>query len=124
MESCRVREAELLLFTQQLTDKNVRLQSEFTSMETKVQQLTCEQTLLKRQIKEQETKASMLSAKLSEERLKYSEEVDLLSKDLEEKTKSFEQCKQETVDQKGESALMKRKFEMSLRVGFFIIFDN
>lgn len=36
MESCRVREAELLLFTQQLTDKNVRLQSEFTTMETKV----------------------------------------------------------------------------------------
>lgn len=39
MESCRIREAELLLFTQQLTDKNVRLQSEFTSMETKVNQI-------------------------------------------------------------------------------------
>ncbi|XP_018561678.1 coiled-coil domain-containing protein 186 [Anoplophora glabripennis] len=115
MESCRVREAELLLFTQQLTDKNVRLQSEFTSMETKVQQLTCEQTLLKRQIKEQETKASMLSAKLSEERLKYGEEVESLTRNLEEKTKSFEQCKQEAVDQKGENVLMKRKFEMSLR---------
>lgn len=36
MEVCRAREAELLLFTQQLTDKNVRLQSEFTTMETKV----------------------------------------------------------------------------------------
>lgn len=36
IEACRAREAELLLFTQQLTDKNVRLQSEFTSMETKV----------------------------------------------------------------------------------------
>lgn len=36
MDSCRVREAELLVFTQQLTDKNVRLQSEFTAVETKV----------------------------------------------------------------------------------------
>lgn len=36
MEGCRVREKELLLFTQQLTDKNVRLQSEFTALETKV----------------------------------------------------------------------------------------
>lgn len=36
MESCRAREAELLLFTQQLTDKNVRLQSEFTALETRV----------------------------------------------------------------------------------------
>ncbi|KAJ8961976.1 hypothetical protein NQ314_005757 [Rhamnusium bicolor] len=87
MEACRVREAELLLFTQQLTDKNVRLQSEFTSMETKVQQLTCEQTLLKRQIKEQETKVIMLSAKLSEERLKCTEDVESLSKNLTEKTK-------------------------------------
>lgn len=34
--ACREREAELLLFTQQLTDKNVRLQSEFTALETKV----------------------------------------------------------------------------------------
>jgi regulator of replication initiation timing len=34
--ACRDREAELLLFTQQLTDKNVRLQSEFTALETKV----------------------------------------------------------------------------------------
>lgn len=36
MQFCRKRESELLLFTQQLTDKNVRLQSEFTAMETKV----------------------------------------------------------------------------------------
>lgn len=116
MESCHVREAELLLFTQQLTDKNVRLQSEFTAMETKVQQLTCEQTLLKRQIKEQETKAGMLSAKLSEERVKFAEENEALTRDLAEQTKNCEAYKQEAIDQKGENSVLKRKFELSFRV--------
>ena len=36
MASCREREAELLNFTQKLTDKNVRLQSEFSATEAKV----------------------------------------------------------------------------------------
>lgn len=36
MESCRKREADMLEFTQKLTAKNVRLQSEFTAVEAKV----------------------------------------------------------------------------------------
>ncbi|XP_056641039.1 coiled-coil domain-containing protein 186-like [Diorhabda sublineata] len=111
METCRAREAELLLFTQQLTDKNVRLQSEFTSLETRVQQLSCEQTLLKRQFKEQETKAAMCSAKLIEEKRNYKELVEKLT----EKSKICEQLKQEAVDQKSENILIKRKYDMSLR---------
>lgn len=58
----------------------------------------------------------MLSAKLSEEKAKYTEEVEQLTKQLSEKTKSCDQYKQEAVDQKGENALAKRKYEMSLRV--------
>ncbi|CAH2005346.1 unnamed protein product [Acanthoscelides obtectus] len=115
MESCRVKEAELLIFTQQLTEKNVRLQSEFTSMETKVQQLTCEQAVLKRQIKEHETKARMLSSKSLEERSKYTEEISQLSTELEEKKKLCVSYSQEIVDLKGELLLVKRKYEMSLR---------
>nr|CAH7716678.1 unnamed protein product [Callosobruchus chinensis] len=115
MESCRVREAELLLFTQQLTDKNVRLQSEFTSMESKVQQLSCEQAVLKRQIKEQETKANMLSTKLSEERSKHTEEISSMFSELEQKRALCESYSQEIVDLKGEILLVKRKYEMSLR---------
>ncbi|XP_072397249.1 coiled-coil domain-containing protein 186-like [Diabrotica undecimpunctata] len=115
METCRTREAELLLFTQQLTDKNVRLQSEFTSMETRVQQLTCEHTLLKRQIKEQETKANMYSSKLNEERQRYKEENDDLVKKLTDKTKLCEKLSQEATDQKSENIVIKRKYDMSLR---------
>lgn len=35
-ERCRKREADMLEFTQKLTAKNVRLQSEFTAVEAKV----------------------------------------------------------------------------------------
>ncbi|KAF2896326.1 hypothetical protein ILUMI_09833 [Ignelater luminosus] len=115
MELCREREAELLLFTQQLTDKNVRLQSEFTAMETKVQQLTCEQTLLKRATKEQETKAEILAAQLTEARTKRIEEVNELSKNLAEKCKLCELLTQEVADQKGENSVIKRKLEFSLK---------
>jgi hypothetical protein len=36
MAACREQEAELLDFTQKLTEKNVRLQSEFSATEAKV----------------------------------------------------------------------------------------
>jgi len=39
MSACREREAELLDFTQKLTEKNVRLQSEFSAVEAKVMNL-------------------------------------------------------------------------------------
>lgn len=42
IQSCREREAELLEFTQKLTEKNVRLQSEFTAVEARAHQLTIE----------------------------------------------------------------------------------
>ncbi|XP_022910975.2 coiled-coil domain-containing protein 186 isoform X1 [Onthophagus taurus] len=115
MESCHIKEADLLLFTQQLTDKNVRLQSEFTAMETKVQQLICEQTLLKRGTKEQETKAILLSNQLMEEKKKSSSEIETLLKKLEDKSKLCDQLTVEIGDQKGENAVIKRKFELSLR---------
>jgi chromosome segregation ATPase len=130
--ACRDREAELLLFTQQLTDKNVRLQSEFTALETKVeernvddsfvevvfqvQQLTCEQTLLKRSVKEQETKMGMFAAQVADERAKCLDEIDGLKKGLAEKSGLCDKFKQEAVDHKGENKLLRRKFELSLRV--------
>ncbi|KRT83182.1 hypothetical protein AMK59_4005, partial [Oryctes borbonicus] len=115
MEACRIKEAELLLFTQQLTDKNVRLQSEFTAMETKVQQLSCEQSLLKRTNKEQETKANLLGIQLSEDRKKYLGEIEKLGELVSEKSKLCEKLMQEVADQKGENSVIRRKLELSLR---------
>lgn len=62
----------------------------------------------------------MLTSKLSEQRIKFTEEIELLTRDLSEKNKLCDQYKQEAVDQKGENTLTKRKYEMSLRVKQFI----
>ncbi|KAK9889160.1 hypothetical protein WA026_004441 [Henosepilachna vigintioctopunctata] len=115
MESCRAREAELLLFTQQLTDKNVRLQSEFTALETKVQHLTSEQTLIKRTTKEHETKAAMLLGQLTEQKQKHLDEMDAIKKNLNLLLQQNSQLKQELFDQKGENSIIKRKYELSLK---------
>ncbi|KAL3289434.1 hypothetical protein HHI36_022859 [Cryptolaemus montrouzieri] len=115
VESCRKREAELLLFTQQLTDKNVKLQSEFTSLETKVHQLTSEQTLIKRSTKEHETKTAMLLGQLSEQKQKHLEEVESLKKSLNEHIQQNAQLKQDLFDQRGENSIIKRKYELSLK---------
>lgn len=115
MEACRIREAEMLLFTQQLTDKNVRLQSEFSALETKVQQLTCEQTLVKRTIKKYETQTDMLNEQLEKERSLRQEENQVLARHLAEKTKLCEQLSQQLEDQKGENLVIKRKLEMNVR---------
>lgn len=115
MEACRVREAEMLLFTQQLTDKNVRLQSEFSAIETKVQQLTCEQNLLKRSAKKYETHSDMLNEQLEKERSLRQEENQVLARHLAEKTKLSEQLTQQLEDQKGENLVIKRKLELSVK---------
>ncbi|XP_060525764.1 coiled-coil domain-containing protein 186 isoform X2 [Cylas formicarius] len=115
MEACRVREAELLLFTQQLTDKNVRLQSEFSALETKVRELTGEQTALKRRFKEQETKTQLLAASGAEEKARYVEEIEMMRAKIEEQSQQLQRAVQEAEDQKGEKVVVKRKLEHSLR---------
>ncbi|KAH0999368.1 hypothetical protein HUJ04_006644 [Dendroctonus ponderosae] len=115
MDSCRVREAELLVFTQQLTDKNVRLQSEFTAVETKVQQLSCEQTVLKRQLKEHETRISILNSTLEQERSKNATESESLTKNLKETQNKLDVALRDVADQQGENLVMKRKFDLSMR---------
>lgn len=116
MEACRIREKELLVFTQQLTDKNVRLQSEFTALETKIQHLTSEQSLLKRSVKEKETKIDILSSQLLEERAKLTSEIEMLNKMLSDKNKTCDKINQELADQKGENLVIKRKMDQSLKV--------
>ncbi|XP_025830455.1 coiled-coil domain-containing protein 186 [Agrilus planipennis] len=115
MKSCKEREAEMLAFTKQLTDKNVALQSQFTSIETKVQQLVCEQTILKNSVKDNETKANSFAIQLNEERKKHIEDVNYLKAELAEQIKRCEALNQESADLKGENVVLKRKLELSLR---------
>ncbi|XP_015602940.1 coiled-coil domain-containing protein 186 isoform X2 [Cephus cinctus] len=115
MESCRQREAHMLDFTQKLTDKNVRLQSEFTSIEAKAQQLESEQGPLREHIEELSTKVKKLEESLAQERSKRIEECELLAKHVAEQTQLARNLTQKLEDSQGENAVLRRKQQISLK---------
>ncbi|XP_068083218.1 coiled-coil domain-containing protein 186 [Anabrus simplex] len=109
MAACREREAELLDFTQKLTDKNVRLQSEFSATEAKAQQLEYELGPLQRRLIELETEVSSLKQQLEQEQQQRHEESQLLARHLAERTQRADQLAQQLADQEGENQLLRRK---------------
>ena len=67
MTSCRAKEADLLDFTQKLTDKNVNLQSEYSSLESRVQTLEVENSRLNKLLATAEKRANDLEISLSQQ---------------------------------------------------------
>nr|CAD7427999.1 unnamed protein product [Timema monikensis] len=115
MAGCREREAELLDFTQKLTDKNVRLQSEFSATEAKAQQLELELIPLQRQITELESRLVALTTSLQQERQQRQGESQLLARHLAEKTQRADVLAQQLEDQQGENQVLKRKQAAALK---------
>ncbi|XP_034245355.1 coiled-coil domain-containing protein 186 isoform X2 [Thrips palmi] len=113
--ACREREAELLDFTQKLTEKNVRLQSEFSALEAKAQMLEGEQQPLTRRLTEAETKVQSLTKGLEEEQKLRQEENSILARHLAESTHRLEQTQQQLEDSQGEIEVLKRKHAASIR---------
>ncbi|KAK3921982.1 Coiled-coil domain-containing protein 186 [Frankliniella fusca] len=113
--ACREREAELLDFTQKLTEKNVRLQSEFSALEAKAHMLESEQQPLKRKLVEAESKIKALTVDLEEEKRLRQEENSILARHLAESTHKLEQTEQQLEDSQGEIEVLKRKHAASIR---------
>jgi hypothetical protein len=115
MAGCRRKEAELLEFTQKLTDKNVTLLSDLTTLEARSSALEVEHSRLAGQVGELETGASQTSVELSEERKKRIVETELLAKKLAEKSRVAEVQRQKALDAENEVAVLKRKNAATLR---------
>ncbi|XP_044736063.1 coiled-coil domain-containing protein 186 isoform X3 [Chrysoperla carnea] len=115
IENCVHREEEMLKFTQTLTEKNVRLQSESSAIETKVQQLQCEQENLRRSTKEMQSKINILTKDLEDEKEGRNSENTLLTRHVAEKTQEIEKLKRELEYQKGENQVLKRKFDTTVK---------
>ncbi|XP_076758547.1 coiled-coil domain-containing protein 186 [Xylocopa sonorina] len=115
MSACRQKEAEMLDFTQKLTDKNVRLQSEFTAIEAKVKQLEKENGPLHERISELMKKVKALEESLAQERKSRTEECETLAKHLAEQTQIAQNLAQQLEDSQGENAVLKRKQQISMK---------
>ncbi|KAK6635950.1 hypothetical protein RUM44_001205 [Polyplax serrata] len=113
VESCRNKEAELLEFTKQLTEKNVLLQSQFTAVDAKAQQLEIEHSSCTDQILQLINDNSNLKEELEKVKQQQGAENESLLKRLDVQTKKSEALAQEIADKEGEIQLLKKKHELS-----------
>ncbi|EGI64626.1 Uncharacterized protein C10orf118-like protein [Acromyrmex echinatior] len=115
MQACRQKEADMLDFTQKLTDTNVRLQSEFIVIQTKANHLESEQGPLRERINELISRVKTLEEDLMQERKKRKEECEILAKHVAEQTKLAQNLAQKLEDSQGENTLLKRKHQTSIK---------
>ncbi|XP_018313701.1 coiled-coil domain-containing protein 186 isoform X2 [Mycetomoellerius zeteki] len=115
MQACRQKEADMLDFTQKLTDTNVRLQSEFTAIQTEANHLESEQGPLRERINELTSRVKTLEEDLMQERRKRREECEILAKHVAEQTKLAQNLAQKLEDSQGENTLLKRKHQTSIK---------
>ncbi|XP_017886485.1 coiled-coil domain-containing protein 186-like isoform X2 [Ceratina calcarata] len=115
MSACREKEAEMLNFTQKLTEKNVRLQSEFTAMEARGKRLEREHGPLHERINQLVVKVNGLEERVAEERKRRTEECEVLARHLAERTEAAEQLTRQLEDCQGENAVLKRKQRISMK---------
>lgn len=115
MSACRQKEAEMLDFTQKLTDKNVRLQSEFTATEARIKKLEQEHGPLHDRIKELTDKIKVLEERIVQEQKVRIEECEILAQHLAEQTQAAQSLAQKLEDSQGENAVLKRKQQISMK---------
>ena len=115
MDSCRRKEAELLEFTQKLTEKNVTLQSELAFIEGRASALEAEHTRLSNKASELEATNAQLKIELDIEVKSRKTETELLAKKLAESSKNLEAAKQKVIDGENEVSVLKRRNQAGIR---------
>lgn len=100
MSACRARESEMLSFTQKLTTKNVQLQSEFSTLESKAATLEKKDEKSCIALKELKEKLNEVQTELMKEKAKREEETHLLARQIAEKTKKSEAFEVDLADTK------------------------
>lgn len=115
MDACRIKEGELLEFTERLTSKNVALQSEYAALEAKDQMLQMELNRINKLNRNMEEENSSLQVKLEEEKQLRQQETQLLARKLAEKTRSAETLSLKLDEEMNENKVMKRRHLASIR---------
>jgi len=109
MASCRKKEGELLEYTQKLTDKNVTLQSEFSSVEARAATLEEEHGKIVVNFARAESKLSEVVGQLELETSKRREETEMLARKLAERVRAVEVANQQVIDTNNDLEVVKRQ---------------
>ncbi|XP_064094740.1 coiled-coil domain-containing protein 186-like isoform X2 [Macrobrachium nipponense] len=113
--SCRQKEAELLAFTQKLTDKNVQIQSQFSALQSKAQLLEIEREEVKTELEEVRAQKSKLKSDLTKENQNQNAQVESLRNQLAEKIEETRKLTIKISDLENEIQVLKRKHANSLK---------
>lgn len=115
MTSCRAKEADLLDFTQKLTDKNVTLQSEYSSLESKAKTLEDEHSRLVKSLAESQRRTTELETRLSLEVGELTSQKQSLEAELNNRVQEFGSANQQSVDAKNEVEVLRRQHAARVR---------
>jgi len=111
----RQREAELLDFTQKLTETNANLQSDLSSLRLKSDAAQGEQQALTGALDDLETRLAEATGQLEAEKRTRVQETELLARKLAEKSKQADSLYQKSLDAENEVQVLKRKHASSLK---------
>jgi len=115
MTTCRKKEAELLEYTQKLTDKNVILQSEFTDTEVRARTLEEEHTRLVTSLAKSETVLSEVESRVRIESHELRAEKQRLDLELADSSAACATALQQAIDAKNEVDVLRRQHTSRVR---------
>lgn len=115
IESCKMRESELLVLTSNLSGKNAQLQSDNITVSNKVLLLEDGCNSMKIKIQELEMKSQELHNALVEEKQKRQEETTSLAEQLHDKTKAVEELSVQLEEEKDDMRTLKRKHANNIK---------
>ncbi|KAE8589410.1 hypothetical protein XENTR_v10017553 [Xenopus tropicalis] len=115
IEGSRTRESELLGFTEKLTSKNARLQSESNSLQAQLDKLTYSESELRSQLEQLRRENTDLNGRLISEGAQQKKEVQALQTELEEQQKLVASLNTRVDELKNELASQKRKHAVNLK---------
>jgi chromosome segregation ATPase len=115
MAALRAKEADLLDFTQKLTDKNVTLQSDLATLEARASALESEHSRLAAAKGEAETELAQAKLNAEQEGRRRREETEALARKLAEQTNTAETLARRVTDAENEVQVQKRKHAAGLR---------
>uniref|UniRef100_A0A1L8DN09 Putative signal transducer n=1 Tax=Nyssomyia neivai TaxID=330878 RepID=A0A1L8DN09_9DIPT len=115
LEEIRLKEAELLQFNRELTERSVKLQNEITLYNSKAVALCLENETLKKEKKTYDDHLGELERNLEKERNQKNDERILLTKHISEKTKLCEATRKKLDSALGDLDAAKKKHTQTIK---------
>ncbi|XP_037069182.1 coiled-coil domain-containing protein 186-like [Pollicipes pollicipes] len=115
LDGCRVKEADLLDFTQKLTEKNVELQSQISGFQARSEAADFESREFSSQRAELEARLADVTSRLAREQEARGTDNQLLARRLAERTRQVEELTKRAEDAENETAIGRKKHRSSVR---------